>query len=133
MSCPELPAIEVPPWETGNVQPLLHEIRHALEVLLNDDRDTCIDLRALPMAPGEEDRLLETLGEGEISVRLRALGKSEILETRYSGVWLVTHYNTNEEIVGKFIEITRIPGLLKSQREDIVAGLLNLEDELNEE
>ncbi|HID44438.1 MAG TPA: hydrogenase accessory protein HupE [Chromatiaceae bacterium] len=133
MSHPTLPAIEVPPWETGNVQPLLHEIGHALRELLNNNKETCIDLHALPMAPGEEARLVEALGKGEISVQLRALGKSRIDETKYPGVWLITHFNANEEVVGKFIEITRIPDLIKSQREDIAAGLLNLEDELHEE
>ena len=132
MNRPALPAIDVAAWETGNVLPLLHEIRHALQDLLDGDRETTIDLRALPMAPGEEDRLIETLGEGEVSVQLNALGKSEITETRYPGVWLIAHYNANGEVLGKFIEITRIPGLLKSQREDIADGLQALEDELHE-
>ena len=132
MKQPVMPAIEVSAWETGNVLPLLHQIRHALQELLENDRETSIDLRALPMAPGEEARLIEALGKGEVSIQLDALGKSEIMETRYPGAWMITHYNTNNEILGKFIEITRIPGLLKSQREDIADGLQALEDELHE-
>ncbi len=132
MNQPILPAIEVAPWETGNLMPLLHEIRHALGKLLADGSETCIDLRALPMAPGEEARLLKALGKGEIRVQMQALGKSEIYETRYPGVWFTTHFNSNDEILGKYIEITHIPGLLKSQREDIAAGLHALEDELYE-
>ena len=133
MTTPTLPAIEVAPWETGNLRPLLHEIRHALLNLLETETQTCIDLGALPMAPGEESRLIEALGQGEISVQMQALGKSEIYETRYPGVWFCTHFNSNDEILGKFIEITRIPDLLKSQHEDMVAGLHDLEDELNEQ
>ncbi|WP_457664722.1 hydrogenase expression/formation C-terminal domain-containing protein [Thiolapillus sp.] len=132
MKQPVMPAIEVSAWETGNVLPLLHQIRHALQELLENDRETSIDLRALPMAPGEETRLIEALGKGEVSIQLDALGKSKIMETRYPGAWMITHYNTNNEILGKFIEITRIPGLLKSQREDIADGLQALEDELHE-
>ena len=33
---------------TGNVTPLLHEIRHALAALLESDEQTVIDLRAMP-------------------------------------------------------------------------------------
>lgn len=132
MNPPILPAIEVAPWETGNVLPLLHEIRHALASLLADGSETCIDLRALPMAPGEEERLTNALGKGEISIRMQALGRSEIYETRYPGVWFATHFNSNDDILGKYIEITHMPGLLKSQREDIAAGLHELEDELHE-
>ena len=42
---------------TYNVQPLLHEIRHALARLLDDGGHTVIDLRSLPLAPGEEEQL----------------------------------------------------------------------------
>lgn len=132
MNRPPIPTIEVTPWETGNLIPLLHEIRHALRKLLTDGSETCIDLRALPMAPGEETRLVETLGKGEISVQMQALGKSAIYETRYPGVWFATHFNSNDEILGKYIEITHMPGLLKSQREDIAAGLHQLEEKLHE-
>ncbi|WP_456403663.1 hydrogenase expression/formation C-terminal domain-containing protein [Thiolapillus sp.] len=132
MTHPSLPAIEIAPWETGNVQPLLHEIRHALGKLLENGKETCIDLQALPMAPGEEARLIEALGQGEIKVLMQALGKSEFYETRFPGVWFSTHFNSNDEVLGKYIEITHIPGLLKSQREDIAAGLQALEDELHE-
>ena len=67
---------------TWNVEPLLHEIRHALQ------------------------ELAET-------------GKTGISETRYAGVWLVTHYNDEQEIIGRFIEITAMPEILRSQAADI--------------
>ena len=41
---------------TGNVPPLLHEIRHALKRLALGEAGTSIDLRGLPLAPGEEER-----------------------------------------------------------------------------
>jgi len=67
---------------THNVQPLLHEIRHALARLLDDGGHTVIDLRSLPLAPGEEEQLLDELGQGEVYARLHALGPTEIVETR---------------------------------------------------
>jgi hydrogenase-1 operon protein HyaF len=120
-------------YETGNVKPLLHEIRHALERLLKGEDGTIIDMRALPLAPGEEKRIEEALGEGEVRAELNALGPSVILETSYPGVWLVTHRNTEGEIIGRQIEVTYIPSLLESQPEDIRAGLAGLENQLAED
>jgi hydrogenase-1 operon protein HyaF len=116
--------------ETGNVIPLLHQIRHALRQLLETGNETIIDLRSLPLGPGEEDRLAMMLGQGEVQVRLSALGPSEIIETRYPGVWRVTHHNSDEEIIGKFIEVCEFPHLCMAQAEDIRAGLQRLEEQL---
>jgi hydrogenase-1 operon protein HyaF len=108
---------------TGNVIPLLHEVRHALQGLLECGRETIIDLRSIPMGPGEEEQIAERLGRGEVQVRLSALGPSEIIETRYPGVWLVTHRNNDGDVIGKFIEVCAIPRLVTAQNEDIRAGL----------
>ena len=108
---------------THNVRPLLNEIRHALEKLLATGETGAIDLRSIPLAPGEEEQIEAALGTGEISAELEAMGPSEIRETGYPGVWLVTHYNVDRQLMGKFIEITRVPDLLKSQDADIDGGL----------
>ena len=115
---------------THNVQPLLHEIRHALVKLLDDGGNTVIDLRSLPLAPGEEQKLLDKLGQGEVYARLHALGPSEIVETRYPGVWVVVHFNNDNEVIGKFIEVCDMPRLLCSQQEDIRQGLEQLQTQL---
>ena len=111
---------------TYNVKPLLNEIRHALEKLLTTGETRAIDLRSIPLAPGEEEQLEAALGAGEISAVLEAMGPSEIRETGYPGVWLVTHFNIDRQLMGKFIEITRVPELLKSQDVDIADGLQRL-------
>lgn len=111
---------------THNVQPLLHEIRHALAQLLETGTASTIDLRSIPLAPGEEERLLAELGEGEIHAQLSALGPSEIIETRFPGVWLVTHRNAGEEIIGRFIEVCEMPRILMAQPEDVRDGLARL-------
>jgi len=116
---------------TWNVEPLMHEIRHALKNLLEQEQSSVIDLRSLPLAPGEEQKILDLLGRGEVSANLNALGDSEVYETTYPGVWLVTHYNDNDDIVGRFIEVTTIPEILMSQRPDITDAherLVNLLD-----
>ncbi|MEZ5541315.1 MAG: hydrogenase expression/formation C-terminal domain-containing protein [Pseudomonadota bacterium] len=116
---------------TGNVIPLLHEIRHALSALLEEGRETTIDLRSLPLGPGEEDEIEQLLGCGEVRVELSALGPSEIVETRYPGVWIVTHHNTDGAVIGRFIEICLVPQLVAAQTADIHAGLAELNARLN--
>lgn len=124
--------VEIGGYQTGNVLPLLHEIRHALRQLLDTGETTTIDLRGLPMAASEQEGLIEFLGKGEISVQLDALGNSEITETSFPGIWLIVHYNSNQEIMGKFIEITRIPAILEAQTRDMEDALASLQVKLEE-
>jgi hydrogenase-1 operon protein HyaF len=115
---------------TLNVQPILHQVRHALDKLLHADEPGIIDLRSIPLAPGEEQNIIDALGQGEIYAHLDALGSSEIYETRYAGVWLVTHKNEEDIIVSRFIEINYIPDILKSQHEDISLAAHRLAQDL---
>jgi hydrogenase-1 operon protein HyaF len=104
---------------TGNVQPLLHEIRHALSRLANDGEGSVIDLRGIPLAPGEETLIEDTLGVGEVFAELNALGITKIQETAFAGVWMVTHRNLEDEIVARFVEVCRIPEILCAQPDDV--------------
>ena len=117
---------------TQNVKPLLHEIKHALESLIENGETSIIDLRSIPLAPGEEDKILHTLGKGEVEAKLNALGLSEIIETQYAGVWVVTHYNDDNNIISRFIEVTTMPNILSSQTEDIMAAYSSLTLDLDE-
>lgn len=116
---------------TGNVVPLLNEIRHALRALLEEGRETVIDLRGIPLGPGEEDTLVARLGVGEVQVALAALGPSELVETQFSGVWLVTHHNQDGAVIGKFIEVCLVPRLVAAQEADIRAGLAEFNAQLD--
>lgn len=116
---------------SGNIRPLLHEIRHALNRVAEGQEGTVIDLRSLPLAPGEDERIETILGTGELRAELDALGPSVVQETSYAGVWLVTHRNTEGEIVARFIEVTRTPDILRSQQADIELALGKLEYELD--
>ncbi len=115
---------------THNTRPLLHEIRHALERLSRNGLATVLDLRAIPFAPGDEERLLAILGVGEVEARLTTLGGSRIRESSFSGVWVVEHHNDQGVRVAFQIEITDIPSILRSQPEDIVASISRLTSEL---
>jgi hydrogenase-1 operon protein HyaF len=116
---------------SGNIEPLLHEIRHALTLLLNVGATTCIDLKGMPLAPGEEARIMEALGTGEVRATITASGSSEVAETAYPGVWLVSHFNEEGQTQGRFIEITSIPEILRSQTSDMADGLARLKSRLD--
>ena len=118
------------PYVRGNVEPILHEVVHALDRLLEEQEPTVIDLASLPFAPGELEKLEEYLGSGELTAELDALGTSHIRETAYPGVWWLEHRNTEGDVVGRYLEITRTPEILMSQDADITAGRARLGDNL---
>ena len=111
---------------THNVKPLLHEIKHALDNLIETGKSTIIDLRSIPLAPGEEEKILNTLGRGEVQAQLNALGLSDVSETQYAGVWIVTHYNDEQHVISRFIEVTTMPEILCSQTEDVMKSYSRL-------
>jgi hydrogenase-1 operon protein HyaF len=65
-----------------------------------------------------------------VHAQLSALGSSDFVETRYPGVWVVEHFNSNDEVIGKFIEVCEVPDLLRSQQDDIREGLEQLQTQL---
>lgn len=117
---------------TGNASPVLHEIKHALTALLEKGETTVIDLGALPFAPGDERLLDEVLGEGEVQATLNVFGKSIVQETGIPGVWRVDHFDENGETQSRFIEITFMPDILKTQSDDAERGLDTLIERLKD-
>jgi HupH hydrogenase expression protein, C-terminal conserved region len=120
-------------YSVGSLRALLVEIATHLEKLARDGTSGSIDLNGLPFAPGEYEQLRQLLGQGEVSAHIEALGPSDIVETRYPGVWWVTHYNVEGDIVADMLEIADIPGIIKSQPEDITTGLELLRAQLSDE
>lgn len=125
----ESPAVAEPELR-GNTLPLLHEIRHALARLIEDGEPTVIDVQSLPMGPGDLNRLVAALGDGEVRAEVEALGTTVVRESRYSGVWIIEHMSGSGTVASRFIEITWIPSLLQAQAEDVQAGLTELADAL---
>ncbi|MCO4812513.1 MAG: hypothetical protein KC572_12975 [Gammaproteobacteria bacterium] len=128
MTTPQHVPITASPFH-GNVRPLLNEVLHALDKLLETREATTIDLASLPFGPGELEHLEALLGTGELSAKLDALGSSSIRETAYPGVWWLEHRNAFDEIVGRYLEITHTPEILSSQDADIIAGRAHLEEQ----
>lgn len=103
----------------SQVLAVLNEIDAHLQLLTDQGSESAIDLRSLPLFPGDYELLRELLGEGEITATLDSLGPTYIYETRIPGVWWVTHYNDAEEKIAEFIEITRLPALLQTDTESL--------------
>jgi len=120
-------------YSIGSLRALLVEIATLLEEFIRNDTRGSIDLNSLPFAPGEYEQLRQLLGQGEVSAHIEAIGPSEIIETRYPGVWWATHYNVEGDIVADTLEITDIPEIIKSQSADIATGLELLRAQLNDE
>ncbi len=116
-----------PAQEWGNALPILHEIRHGLERLAASGEPTVIDLRAIPFGPGDEARLLERLGRGEVEANIHALGETLIRETAIPAVWLLDFLNAEGERIALHLEIARVPGLLLTQPEDLAEAPARLD------
>ena len=133
MNSPSIPIQKPDDAHTvGNLRALLAGISALLESLVSSGRTGMIDINSLPLAPGEYEALRGMLGQGEVSVRIDAIGPSEIIETHYPGVWWVTHYNVEGDIVSDMLEIAPVPDIVKSQPEDMRAGLARLRTRLSE-
>ena len=106
---------------------LLYELQTLLSTLLDTGENGTLDLRALP-AMGEEGYqfLKEKLGLGEVSARILSFGHSEIQETSFPGIWWVTHYNQEEDVLTELIEVSFVPEILKSPKDDVVSGAVRL-------
>lgn len=103
----------------NNTRPLISEIHDALAVFCRSGQQRVIDLAAIPFGPGDEARLFEALGQGEVTALLDSLGESRISETGFAGVWRVEHFNPQGERVAHQIEITDVPAILRSQPQEM--------------
>jgi hydrogenase-1 operon protein HyaF len=106
----------------GGVMAILAELVGLLERLASGELPATIDLRSLPMSPQDRVALQGVLGNGEVQATLDALGLSSIRETRVPGIWWVEHRDPHGELIAESIEVTRMPQILVSAVEEIVAG-----------
>ena len=121
------------PYQAQNALPVLHQIRHALNRLVETGESTVIDLSAIPFGPGDREQLLDKLGEGEVQATVSSLGDTHIQETAYPGVWQVQYLAPTGEELAHHIEITLLPTLLSSPLEDVADAARALSNELNTE
>ncbi|MBT5229955.1 MAG: hydrogenase accessory protein HupE [Methylococcales bacterium] len=111
-----------------NAIPILHEIKHALLKLAENNQATTIDLSSLPMTSQDTEQLLSTLGKGEVNVTLTSAGESTFWETQFPGVWVTQHQPHFSSKQLTYIEICLFPSLLMAQQADITDGLNRLQE-----
>lgn len=116
----------------GNALPVLHEIETMLATLIDEGRPDAIDLRSLPMLPGDYAKLRDALGRGEVRANIDALGPTDVYETGVHGVWWVIHRNLDGQTTGEFIEVTWVPEILTTPRADAEHGLRRLRDRIRD-
>jgi len=112
----------LPAEASGYTPAILREIESLLAELVASGRAGRIDLRSLPLLPGDEARLAAVLGEGEVDADIQAMGTTRVRETEVPGVWWVTHANADGQTVAEFIEVALVPEILKAHPEDVRAG-----------
>jgi len=113
---------------SGQVLAILSEIESMLGALIDSGNTDSIDIRSLPMMPGDYEMLKKRLGQGEVSATVNALGPTQIQETGIHGVWWVTHYNADNDVMAEFIEVCQVPAMINTDMEDVQEG----RGELNE-
>jgi hydrogenase-1 operon protein HyaF len=104
---------------SGNALAILHEVTEALVRLADSGETALIDLQGLPLTPEDYELLCESMADGEVHARIDAIGPTEVRETRYPGVWWITHYNTEGDIVADMLEVCHVPEVLKSHPDDV--------------
>jgi len=115
---------------SGNADPILYEIQSLLNDLVMSGKSASIDLRSLPLLPGDYEQLKEVLGQGEVSATIDAMGPTQVRETAIHGVWWVTHYNSDETVIAELIEVTTMPEILRTHPADARVGLDLLQSRL---
>lgn len=117
---------------SAQVKALLLEMQDMLKALREIGEHNYIDIRSLPLMPGDLERFKEILGSGEVEATVTALGPTMIKETQVPGVWWVTHKNAHEEILSEFIEVTMLPEILVTQHQDLQDSVDILQRRLEE-
>lgn len=114
--------IEAPKRQGGlgdGVGAVLSELVSMLEKVAAGGEADTIDLRSLPMSPGDRTELQAALGQGEVHATLQCEGISTLQETAVSGVWWIEHRDGQGEVIAELIEVAAVPSILKASGEDM--------------
>ena len=109
---------EEKPLRTGITRALLVEIADSLAAFVETGAEHVIDLKSLPMTPGDLAEIDDRLGIGEVRADLTIIGKSEVWETSYAGVWRVRHYGAGDAPAADEVVIARAPRILFTHPDD---------------
>ncbi len=115
---------------TGMAWSVLAEVQTLLARLASAGETAAVDVRGLPLTAADRDELETLLGRGEVACKLTLLGRTEIWETAYAGVWWVRHFGGQDQISSETLEITTVPEILKAHPVDISEAVSRLKRQL---
>ncbi|MGO9426201.1 MAG: hydrogenase expression/formation C-terminal domain-containing protein [Steroidobacteraceae bacterium] len=115
---------------SSGVSAILTELARLLDQLAENDSPAAIDLRSLPLSLQDRTELKRALGKGEVEASVNADGVSTLRETRICGVWWVEHRDAHGELIAELLEVTRVPEILASASDEIVAAARTLRERL---
>ncbi|NNJ90413.1 MAG: hydrogenase expression/formation protein [Gammaproteobacteria bacterium] len=104
---------------TGMANAVMNELSDHLKRLADDGETNIVDLMSLPMTEADINELADMLGVGEVKATISSIGTSSIRETAYRGIWWVTHYGDDEQVLSELIEITQVPDILITHMDEI--------------
>jgi hydrogenase-1 operon protein HyaF len=118
--------------EPGMARALAREIAECLSALVERGDGATIDLRGLPMAEGDREELDAILGEGEVRATVEAAGRSEVVETRFPGVWRIRHFDALGGLRMEQIQIAPVADILRADPADMDAAAAALRRTLDD-
>lgn len=129
---PDLAAPCQSTMKTGMAWSVLTEIHALLDGLVNGGTAAAVDLRSLPLTTADRDELEALLGKGELRCSLALLGKTEVWETAYTGVWWVRHLGADDRVSSETIEITWVPEILRAHPDDVAEAERRLAERIDQ-
>jgi hydrogenase-1 operon protein HyaF len=111
---------------TGMAWSVLTEVHTLLGRLASHGETAAIDLRSLPLTEADRAELEALLGAGEVRCSLELMGRTEVWETAYTGVWWVRHRGAQDRVASEELAITTVPDILQSHPADIVGAAARL-------
>ncbi len=127
---PELAAPCQTTTNTGMAWSVLADVNTLLDRLARTGETSAVDLRGLPMTTADLEQLETLLGQGEVRCALELMGRTDIWETAYSGVWWVRHRGAEDKVASETLVIAPVPDILPAATEDIAGAVRRLDDQL---
>ena len=115
--------------DAGLVGALVSETLARLTRFAETGETTTIDLGGLPMSNRHRAALDDFLGRGEVSASIDVIGRTEVWETQFSGVWRVRHFG-DAGVATDLIEIAACPKILCADRRDARLAALGMAEAL---
>ncbi len=117
---------------TGMAWSVLSEVHTLLKRFAETGETGAVDLRGLPLTSADREQLEELLGRGEVPCSLSLMGRSEVWETAFPGVWWIRHLGAEDKVASETLEITNVPDILLAHPDDITAAAIRLERRLDQ-